>query len=181
MKEGNGMKRYKKLLNQQGMTIIELLVSLVILTILFTGAMQFFPQSFSYTRDNQSKTIGINVARNALHYMQGQSFLKIKKEIKDSKKVLSLYICERKENNETVKFYSYQDSKLPIPTDCKNIEINSLSYEVTMEENNDDKGTDTYKSSIIPITVTVKWKGKDSDVSTIVKGDIVSEDLRETN
>ncbi|UNL84365.1 type II secretion system protein [Priestia koreensis] len=174
------MKRYKKLQNQQGMTIIELLVSLVILTLLFTGAMQFFPQSFSYTRDNQSKTIGINVARNTLHYMQGQSFLKIKKEIKDSKKVLSLYICERKENNEAVKFYSYQDNNLPIPTDCKNIEVNSLSYKVTMEENN-DKGTDTYKSSIIPITITVKWKGKNADLSTSVKGDIVSEDLRETN
>ncbi|WP_315907136.1 type II secretion system protein, partial [Priestia koreensis] len=74
------MKRYKKLQNQQGMTIIELLVSLVILTILFTGAMQFFPQSYSYTRVNQSKTVGTNVARNALQYMQGQSFLKVKKE-----------------------------------------------------------------------------------------------------
>lgn len=182
------MKRYKKLQNQQGMTIIELLVSLVILTILFTGAMQFFPQSYSYTRVNQSKTVGTNVARNALQYMQGQSFLKVKKEFEspNESRVLKLYICERTlSSNAEEKYYQYQDQTLPIPSNCGDIRINNLNYKVTITRKSVLKSSSNsdpnYDSSIIPLQIDVNWTRNNIDLRTKIEGDLVSEDIRESN
>ncbi|MCM3002662.1 type IV pilus modification PilV family protein [Priestia koreensis] len=180
------MKRYKKLQNQQGMTIIELLVSLVILTILFTGAMQFFPQSYSYTRVNQSKTTGVNVARNALQYMQGQSFLTVKKELVEDKKIVRLYVYdppsstnEGEDANDVNPSYLYQDQNIGQPANYKNISINNISYKVTIQYN--ESSSSSYRSSIIPIKIDVSWKRNNIDLKTNIEGDIVSEDIRESN
>lgn len=69
MKAGEYMKFFKILSSSKGLTLIEVLVSLTILSIILLGIMNFFNQAYSYTNSNQKKTAAINVARNALTYM----------------------------------------------------------------------------------------------------------------
>ncbi|ETI70297.1 prepilin-type N-terminal cleavage/methylation domain-containing protein [Neobacillus vireti] len=65
---------YKLPKNQQGLTLIEVLVSITLLGIVLTTFLSFFNQAYSYTKKNQDKTIGINVARNVLYYMEQQDY-----------------------------------------------------------------------------------------------------------
>ncbi|MGG1514948.1 prepilin-type N-terminal cleavage/methylation domain-containing protein [Paenibacillus oryzisoli] len=58
----------------EGFTLIEVLAATVILSIASLGMMAFFLHAMSYNKGNQNKTVMINLARNALFYMEKQSF-----------------------------------------------------------------------------------------------------------
>lgn len=64
----------KMLKNNQGLTLIEVLVSITLLGIVLTTFLSFFNQAYSYTKKNQDKTVGINVARNVLYYLEQQDY-----------------------------------------------------------------------------------------------------------
>lgn len=65
---------------EEGFTLVEVLAALIILSIVFIAAASFFSQSLSYTKKNEHKTVTVNLARNALVYMEKQSFTEIKQE-----------------------------------------------------------------------------------------------------
>ncbi|MFE8703435.1 prepilin-type N-terminal cleavage/methylation domain-containing protein [Cytobacillus sp. FJAT-54145] len=64
----------KFLKNEKGLTLIEVLVSITLLSIITITFLSFFNQAYSYTKKNEDKTVGINVARNVLYYMEQQEF-----------------------------------------------------------------------------------------------------------
>lgn len=64
--------------NRKGLTLIEVLLSITILGIIATSFLSFFNQAYSYTKKNEDKTVGINVARNVLNYFEQQDFDLIK-------------------------------------------------------------------------------------------------------
>lgn len=70
------MLNSKFLRNNRGFTLIEVLLSLTILGIVLTGTMSFFSQAYSYTNMNKDKTVGINVARNVLYYIEQLDYKK---------------------------------------------------------------------------------------------------------
>lgn len=80
MKEGVVMNAWKFLKNNHGLTLIEVLVSLTILGIVVTSFLSFFNQAYSYTKKNEDKTVGINVARNVLYYFEQQEYEEVEKE-----------------------------------------------------------------------------------------------------
>lgn len=160
----------KKFGNERGMTLVEVLVSLVILTILFTGAMKFFTQAYSYTSMNQNKTVGINVARNTLSFMEKQSFIEMKETFnKDSTNQLKIYIC----GNE----YQYKEDLSP-PASCSLVSLNNTDFDITVRYG--PESSTEYDPYLIPITVQVDWERNGQDFSTSLEGAIVSEDIRET-
>jgi prepilin-type N-terminal cleavage/methylation domain-containing protein len=162
--------RKKKFGNERGMTLVEVLVSLVILTILFTGAMQFFSQAYSYTSMNQNKTVGINVARNAMSFMEKQSFMEMKETFnKDSSKQLKIFICQNE--------YRYMDNLLP-PPPCTLVSLNNTAFDITVLYGPESSAD--YDPYLIPITVQVDWERNGQDFSTSLEGTIASEDIRET-
>lgn len=59
---------------ESGYSLIEILASLVILSIVTLALTAFFTNSLMYTKGNQSKTVMVNLARNALIYMEKQPF-----------------------------------------------------------------------------------------------------------
>ena len=69
----------KYLRNQTGLTLLEVLLSITILGIVLISFLSFFNQAYSYTNKNENKTIGINVARNVLYYIEQQDFTSIEK------------------------------------------------------------------------------------------------------
>ncbi|MNB83790.1 hypothetical protein D3C75_306320 [compost metagenome] len=64
---------------EKGFTLIEVLAAIVILAIVSLVLTSYFINAMSYSKSNQNKTIMVNLARNALFYMQKQDFDGVKK------------------------------------------------------------------------------------------------------
>lgn len=59
---------------EAGFTLIEVLAAIVILSIVSLVLTSYFTNALSYSKSNQNKTIMVNLARNALFYMEKQDF-----------------------------------------------------------------------------------------------------------
>ncbi|WP_185806927.1 type IV pilus modification PilV family protein [Bacillus salinus] len=66
-----------KISEQNGATLLEVLISFAILSILLLSSMNFFLQSYKYTTQNKDKTTAVYLAQNVMNYMQKQSFMKM--------------------------------------------------------------------------------------------------------
>ncbi|MCM2980565.1 hypothetical protein CHH55_19005 [Niallia circulans] len=164
------MKIPKLISSSKGLTLIEVLLSLTILSIIILGIMNFFTQAYSYTNLNQKKTAGINVARNALTYMeqttQEDSFISIKNRIDHNKETTGeLFIC----NNEYKVIWDKDNQ-----ASCTPIKINNIDYHVIIKPILDKN----YSNFFIPLTVTVTWSVNKKEYNTSMEGAIKSEDLR---
>ncbi|MFS0659754.1 prepilin-type N-terminal cleavage/methylation domain-containing protein [Niallia alba] len=164
------MKNFKLISSSKGLTLIEVLLSLTILSIILLSIMNFFNQAYSFTNLNQKKTAGINVARNALTYMEQasmeDSFLSIKNRIdKNSDTTGELFVC----NNEYKVIWNTETN-----TSCTPIKINNIDYHVNIKPTIDEN----YSNFFIPLTVTVTWSVNNKEYSTSMEGAIKSEDLR---
>jgi prepilin-type N-terminal cleavage/methylation domain-containing protein len=62
--------------NEKGVTLIEVLVSMVLLSIIFISVMKFFPQMGSINKQNEDKTQAINIAKEILINWQESSEVK---------------------------------------------------------------------------------------------------------
>lgn len=60
--------------NERGFTLIEVLLSIVILSFVMGGMFMFFTNAMTYTSYNQSKTVAVNIARGVVHYMARLDF-----------------------------------------------------------------------------------------------------------
>ncbi|WP_040207769.1 type IV pilus modification PilV family protein [Neobacillus jeddahensis] len=161
------MEFKKRLCNSRGLTLIEVLISLTILGIISIGIMNFFSQAYSFTNSNQKKTNAINVARNAMMYMEKQSFIQTMKDFEDHPtKERALFIC-----NERYTLFWKGD---PIDTGCIPISINKIDYTVSIRSNKEEE----YKAFILPLIVKVEWSINQKKYSTELEGVIKSEDIR---
>jgi prepilin-type N-terminal cleavage/methylation domain-containing protein len=64
---------------EKGFTLIEVLAAIVILSIVSLVLTSYFTNAMSYSKSNQNKTIMVNLARNALFYVEKQDFDQMKK------------------------------------------------------------------------------------------------------
>lgn len=171
LKGGGGMQFEKYLKGEKGLTLVEILASLTILGIITIGTINYFSQAYFYTNMNEKKTAAVNVARNALMYMEKQNFIMMKDRFeKNADEQLTLLICSD-EGGEKYRFFG-KDEK--IDSNCKQIRINNIDYDVTISSSID---TD-YDSFIIPLTVDVHWEINKKDFQTTLEGVIKSEDIR---
>lgn len=152
------MKLKKILTSSKGLTLIEVLASLTILSIILLGSMNYFHQAYSYTSKNQSKTAGINVARNALMYLQNESYIKVREVFKNSPTDgWNLYIC----SNE------YKLS-LSEKADCDNITVNDIEFKVNITAPKYDANVENF---YFPVTVNVKWDDGETSLEGVVKSE----------
>lgn len=63
--------------NEKGLTLLEVLLSMVILSIILVSVMSFFPQVGALNAKNESKSNGIQSAKELLIDWKGSSELKI--------------------------------------------------------------------------------------------------------
>lgn len=63
---------------EKGFTLIEVLAAIVILSIVSLVLTSYFTNAMSYSKSNQNKTIMVNLARNALFYVEKQDFEEMK-------------------------------------------------------------------------------------------------------
>ena len=73
--------------NEKGITLIEVLLSMAILSIVLLSIVNFFPQMGMMNQYNGDKAVGVNTAKQ--------------------------YLVEWKDSNEVIEFLRYPDSNLP--------------------------------------------------------------------
>ncbi|MGG3957266.1 type II secretion system protein [Bhargavaea massiliensis] len=64
--------------DKRAFTLIEVLLSIVILSFVVSGMFLFFTNAMTYTAYNQSKTVAVNIARGVIHYMERLDFQTMK-------------------------------------------------------------------------------------------------------
>lgn len=64
--------------DKRAFTLIEVLLSVVILSFVVSGMFLFFTNAMTYTAYNQSKTVAVNIARGVIHYMERLDFQTMK-------------------------------------------------------------------------------------------------------
>jgi len=77
------MKRLRVHNNERGLTLVEILASLVILGIVFVGFMTVFPQMTNFNEKTGSKLETMNLARSKLDEIKDEGIPAVCKEIKD--------------------------------------------------------------------------------------------------
>jgi prepilin-type N-terminal cleavage/methylation domain-containing protein len=64
---------------ERGFTLIEVLAAIVILSIVSLVFTSYFANALTYANNNQNKTVMVNLARNALFYVEKQDFEEMQK------------------------------------------------------------------------------------------------------
>jgi prepilin-type N-terminal cleavage/methylation domain-containing protein len=161
--------------SSKGLTLIEILASLTIFGIISISLLSFFTQAYQFTNSNENKTVAVNVARNALMYMQKQNFIEVRADFEEKNiKEYRIFICE----NPTTHKREYLRTVNQSVENCENITINNVPYQVEITYNPDGYDKDTDRSYIIPIKITVNWDSDGHEKETELKGVINSEDIR---
>ncbi|WP_211745404.1 type II secretion system protein [Paenibacillus sp. Marseille-Q4541] len=62
---------------EQGFTLVEVLAATIILSIVSLVVVSYFMNALTYAKSNQNKTVMVNLARNALFYLEKQDFTKM--------------------------------------------------------------------------------------------------------
>ncbi|WP_456278103.1 type IV pilus modification PilV family protein [Bacillus sp. AK128] len=60
--------------NSKGFTLLEVLVSITILSVVLITLLAFFTQSYTYTNLNKDKTVALNIGRSVVTYIEKQDF-----------------------------------------------------------------------------------------------------------
>lgn len=142
--------------NDRGFTLLEVLLSITILSIVIISFLAFFNQAYSYTKQNEDKTVFINVARNVLYYMEQQDYAEMNTYLgTDSTKEITSDDC----------------TKLTLRAgNCGDFfasEVNSIPVTTTVQLNKHDELSD----HLISVTVFVKWNDnkREASVEGVIK------------
>lgn len=172
-----------------GFTLIEVLAAIVILSVVTLGLTAFFTNAMSYSKSNQNKTIMVNLARNALFYMEKQDFDELEKYyVDDQLSVINMDEVKRCESQGAgcgyQPFFSGQSALEAIlqPT------VNGVEYtiDVTFQQDLYDEMTDPgsdkagWAAYLLPVLVKVSLLTDSGGPSNpvVVEGYIADESIR---
>ena len=83
---------YQVMKENKGLTLVEVLVSITILSLIVLPMFSFFSGAYKYKTNNQNNSLATHVARNVLQYMEKQDFNRIKSLIPESANTFTLTI-----------------------------------------------------------------------------------------
>ncbi|QUL54530.1 prepilin-type N-terminal cleavage/methylation domain-containing protein [Paenibacillus tritici] len=173
---------------EAGFTLIEVLAAIVILSIVSLVLTSYFTNALSYSKSNQNKTIMVNLARNALFYMEKQDFEAMGRYFNvDDTSPKAHPKIEAAQCNAVVCNYKTVFINGEVLPEVLNPFINNIEYEVNITYQADlheEMLLDTRKKGmapyLIPIKVEVTGPGgpNANTVSTVVEGYIADEKIR---
>ncbi|WP_171681939.1 type IV pilus modification PilV family protein [Paenibacillus planticolens] len=175
---------------EEGFTLIEVLAATVILSVASMAMMAFFINAMSYNKGNQNKTVMVNLARNALFYMEKQNFTTIHNYFINPinpkispEKCSTPNICE---TDDLQNLFLNPNMKL---WEVLNPKVNDIEYQISVsyqKEITEELKSDPVKKGmtdyLLPIKIEVTVK--DSNVNNgrnkpvIVEGYIANETIR---
>ncbi|WNS42686.1 prepilin-type N-terminal cleavage/methylation domain-containing protein [Paenibacillus sp. MMS20-IR301] len=182
---------------EAGFTLIEVLAAIVILSIVSLVLTSYFTNALSYSKSNQNKTIMVNLARNALFYMEKQDFgamgdfFEVSNDSRDPEDHPEIN-ADNCTSTTNCTAYGIMINAGALP-DVLNPIINNIPYKVTIvfqvdlyqdmkegEEGKVDPRKQDMAPYLIPIQVEVTGEGGPNghSVSTVVEGYITDEKIR---
>lgn len=145
------------LTNEKGFTLVEILVSLTLLTTLVLSASYFFIQSNTISSYNNQKLVAVNLARSTLERIQLEP---------------SSYIT----NGIAGSPYSYQSCQTSGRASCQNyrVLINNHEYivDVALSQDNNEKDL-----KLVDIQVDVTLSSSDKSIKSTVEGYIAHDSI----
>ncbi|RIX54037.1 type II secretion system protein [Paenibacillus nanensis] len=163
--------------SESGFTLVEVIAAFAILAIVSLAMTAFFTNAMSYSKGNQDKTVMINLARNALFYMEKQDFNAIRKYFEDGEQ--SEIVCSPASCSEEVKSLVDNPNQL---ADTLTPTVNGVTYSIKIayKENLLDGLDSQMENYLIPILVTVQpSEGSDNAREKAeVEGYITNEKIR---
>ena len=177
--------------SQKGVTLLELLLAMTILSIVLLTFTRFFYQAGTYNLSNQNKTVALNVARNAMMFLEKENFIEIRNNFYEGAtpvtatgNQLGLHLCKNRDNQ--TEGYKLHSSEPPAekppksPVDCRPVSINGGDYYVTVSAGTTPAEEDNaqFYNYYIPVKVKVSWYQNENKKETELEGTIKSEDLR---
>jgi prepilin-type N-terminal cleavage/methylation domain-containing protein len=130
-------KKFSIIGHANGFTLLEVLLSITILSTVAIGMFYFFTNAMKYTTYNQGKTVAINIARGGLAYMERLDFAALKQyvdnEIHNADKRfvhLDASYCDDDDNDDLLLFGVNEQAEQV----CKKIlgpTINNVTYDKT--------------------------------------------------
>lgn len=184
---------------EAGFTLIEVLAAIVILSIVSLVLTSYFTNALSYSKSNQSKTVMVNLARNALFYMEKQDFEEMSNYFNVADKNKGAEHPDIKAAQCTASVCNMKSEFIngDVLPEVLNPVINDIAYEVNityqaelhqdMLEGRSGNGTndpDPRKKDmapyLIPVQVEVTGPGgpNANTASTVVEGYITDEKIR---
>ncbi|SDF21803.1 prepilin-type N-terminal cleavage/methylation domain-containing protein [Fontibacillus panacisegetis] len=181
------MYRGHKVTEESGFSLVEVVAALVIFSIVTLSLTAFFINSMDYAKGNQNKTVMVNLARNALVYLEKQPFDEIKKYfITDGK-----YDIKCDLTTGCPPEVSKLVSNASVFNEILNPLVNDVRFKLTIEYQRDLHNSDTMLSSVkqeernmaqllFPVNVVVEREDGRSGArnTTEVEGYITSERIR---
>ncbi|GGD47952.1 PulJ/GspJ family protein [Paenibacillus nasutitermitis] len=167
---------------EDGFTLIEILAAIVILSAVSLTMTGFFMNALSYAKGNQNKTVMVNLARNALFYMEKESFDPVQAYfLKDGHPLITPENCAM--NDQSLfdcSVYSETVRNTQTLAQVLRPEINGIEYLVTIEYQ--PRLLDSAKPEsryLLPVLVKVKSSdsGRKRDIVE-VEGYITDEAIR---
>jgi len=160
--------------NKRGFSLIKVLVALTILSLITIPMLSFFAQAYDYTNRNRATTLSLNVAQNAIVYMQKQQFDQIKSilppTIDDSDESKTLKYTN---SGSTEYYYKFSCSEnFPSCNEVVNPVINDVPYSIDIGI----KAHDQYPDYLIDVIVKVAATTNNKDL--FLKGVITNEKIR---
>ncbi|WP_170880285.1 type IV pilus modification PilV family protein [Paenibacillus odorifer] len=172
---------------EKGFTLIEVLAAIVILSIVSLVLTSYFTNAMSYSKSNQNKTIMVNLARNALFYVEKQNFNKMRDYFNEpNNNAIEASKCQ-KSTEDTLKCDAYKALVQDTETlsQVLNPAINGVNYQVEIEYQRDlHKQSDPEKQKmaayLLPVLVKVSRMDSSSGPQTqsVVEGYITDEKIR---
>ncbi|GMB07457.1 prepilin-type N-terminal cleavage/methylation domain-containing protein [Thermolongibacillus altinsuensis] len=198
-------KKWTVVNQTHGFTLIEVLLSIMILSAVTTGMFMFFTNAMKYTTYNQGKTVAINIARGVLNYMERLDFENVKQYMQtemDNRKEPFVKIdassCHaplfddetvcRALLRPTINNVVYDENRIQVwlvPyngekwTELKNNPPLSLPEKLKMKIHSEtsENSDSRLQNYLIRVYVTVRWGENDEDVE-VLEGVIANETIR---
>ncbi|MDO6656032.1 prepilin-type N-terminal cleavage/methylation domain-containing protein [Anaerobacillus sp. 1_MG-2023] len=143
--------------NEKGFTLVEILVSLTLLTTIVLAASYFFSQSNTISSYNNQKLVAVNLARSTLERIQLEP---------------SSYIT----NGIAGSPYSFQSCQASGGSSCQNyrVLINNHEYaiDVALSQDNNEKDL-----KLVDIQVDVSLTSSDKSIKSTVEGYIANDSI----
>lgn len=186
---------------EQGFTLVEVLAATIILSIVSLVVFSYFMNAHTYAKSNQNKTVMVNLARNALFYLEKQDFTKMEEFFRANEEAAPMIKGSSCTEVSTCEYDSLFMNPGSLP-EVLNPKVNNVQYELVISYQSElhqqleddttlkslevaggmDSALDRESSAgyLLPVKVTVTGPGgpRGHESKTVVEGYITDEKIR---
>ncbi|MGD7044129.1 type IV pilus modification PilV family protein [Jeotgalibacillus proteolyticus] len=147
--------------NNKAFSLLEVLVSITLLNIIVFSLLTFFLNSYQFTFSNQDNTVGVNVAKNVVTYIENQDFQHVRDYFHQqglSELELTIDSCSAVINGSLL--FGQEEICRSNFSPVINNQTYSVFVTLTEFEGSNEQETEEMKSELIPIEASVQWERK---------------------